>query len=155
MKKYQKKYHRFVRNDKHPVGNTKPLSQIIVEINKKYDNNIEFYKTSYRLFNEGKYLSPGIDWTRTTLEEALKHNEVGRRRAIGRTTANYMHRTNTKDNQTYYNTSTKSYGSGGWSKRIRVPSLKRNNRVWRNFYTLFPSLKGKETYNGLKLKQID
>lgn len=64
---------------------------------------------------------------------------------------NYDHipRTVNRDNQVTYN-----YGSGGGSNSIRVPSLKRSDRVWRNFYRLFPSLKGRKTYNGCKLKKI-
>ena len=56
-----------------------------------------------------------------------------------------------KDNQETYNS-----GSGGvnWSS-VRVPSLKRSNKVWKQFYKLFPWLKGKETHNGGKLKNID
>jgi hypothetical protein len=45
----------------------------------------------------------------------------------------------------------------GWNNRnkIRVPSLKRSNNTWRNFYKLFPFLKGKKTYRGYKLKDIN
>ena len=46
-------------------------------------------------------------------------------------------------------------GAGGGYTSIRVPSLKRSNATWRNFYELFPSLKGQETFRGCKLKQID
>jgi hypothetical protein len=46
----------------------------------------------------------------------------------------------------------------GWRSnpnKIRVPSLKRSNNTWKNFYKLFPFLKGKETYRGYKLKDIN
>jgi hypothetical protein len=62
----------------------------------------------------------------------------------------FMPKTIHRDNQGAYNTRS----GGGNSNAIRVPSLKRNDRVWRNFYVLFPSLLGKETYRGLKLKKI-
>lgn len=55
-----------------------------------------------------------------------------------------------KDNQETYNRK-----SGNSQNSIRVPSLKRSNKVWRQFYKLFPWLKGKETCNGGKLKKID
>jgi hypothetical protein len=55
----------------------------------------------------------------------------------------------TKDNNGNY------VGDGGGNEnKIRVPSLKRSNRTWSNFYRLFPSLKGKDSYRGLKLKKI-
>lgn len=44
--------------------------------------------------------------------------------------------------------------SNGYTS-IRVPSLKRSNATWRNFYDLFPRLKGQTTFRGYKLKQID
>jgi len=55
-----------------------------------------------------------------------------------------------RDNKAAYNT------RGGWSNSnaIRVPSLKRSDKVWRNFYNLFPSLKGQKTFRGCKLKKI-
>lgn len=54
-----------------------------------------------------------------------------------------------RDNKDDYN-----YGSGGDTHSIRVPSLKRSDKVWKNFYKLFPFLKGLKTYKGLKLKKI-
>lgn len=36
--------------------------------------------------------------------------------------------------------------------KTRVPSLKRNKRTWRNFYNLFPGLKGKTEHRGIKLR---
>lgn len=39
-----------------------------------------------------------------------------------------------RDNRGYYNGS----GHGDNIKKIRIPSLKASNRVWKNFYRLFP-----------------
>lgn len=55
----------------------------------------------------------------------------------------------TRDNKAAYNAR-----RGGYSNAVRVPSLKRSDKVWRNFYNLFPSLKGQTTYRGCKLKKI-
>lgn len=56
-----------------------------------------------------------------------------------------------KDNDKLYNSS----GADCWGhRRIRVPKLSANKRVWVNFYNLFPFLKGCSTYKGLKLKQV-
>lgn len=62
---------------------------------------------------------------------------------------NFMPKQVTRDNKNSYNTR-----SGGEQNSIRVPSLKRSNKVWRNFYNLFPSLKGLTTYRGCKLKKV-
>ena len=84
------------------------------------------------------------------LEKALEMIEDDRRRAIARRTYDYRRRVTHKDNQRFC-----YVGSGGSNKNeIRVPSLKRSNRTWRNFYELFPYLKGLETYHGIKLKRI-
>ena len=56
----------------------------------------------------------------------------------------------TRDNQKAYNTKS-GYGN---RNSIRVPSLKRSDKVWRNFYNLFPQLKGQKTYRGCKLKKV-
>ena len=58
-----------------------------------------------------------------------------------------------KDNQETYNNGSGNLGS--LQSSIRVPSLKRSNKVWRQFYKLFPWLKGKEKCNGGKLKKIN
>ena len=62
---------------------------------------------------------------------------------------NFMPKHITRDNKNSYNAR-----SGGEQNSIRVPSLKRSDKVWRNFYNLFPSLKGLKTYRGCKLKKI-
>lgn len=62
---------------------------------------------------------------------------------------NFMPKQITRDNKVAYNTR-----SGGESNSIRVPSLKRSDKVWRNFYNLFPFLKGLKTYRGCKLKKV-
>lgn len=62
---------------------------------------------------------------------------------------NFMPKQIFRDNKAAYNAK-----SGGECNSIRVPSLKRSDKVWRNFYSLFPSLKGLKTYRGCKLKKI-
>lgn len=62
---------------------------------------------------------------------------------------NFMPKHITRDNKNSYNTR-----SGGEQNSIRVPSLKRSDRVWRNFYNLFPFLKDKISYRGCKLKKL-
>lgn len=62
---------------------------------------------------------------------------------------NFMPKQVTRDNKNSYNTR-----NGGEQNSIRVPSLKRSDKVWRNFYNLFPSLKGRTTYRGCKLKKV-
>jgi hypothetical protein len=65
---------------------------------------------------------------------------------------NFMPKQITRDNQKAYNTKS---GDGGYGQNsIRVPSLKRSYKVWRNFYNLFPHIKGEKTFRGCKLKQI-
>lgn len=71
-----------------------------------------------------------------------------------------------RDNQwskTIGNQSDKEYEwiySCGKSARIRIPSLKRSKRCWRNFYHLFPFIyeeakkDDKWTFNGFKLKPV-
>jgi len=61
----------------------------------------------------------------------------------------FMPKQVTRDNQKAYNAR-----SGDACNSIRVPSLKRSDKVWRNFYNLFPSIKGQKTYRGCKLKTI-
>lgn len=41
-----------------------------------------------------------------------------------------------RDNRGYYN----GDGSGDNATKIRIPSLKASDRVWANFYRLFPSV---------------
>ena len=49
---------------------------------------------------------------------------------------------------------------GGEYPRIRVPSLKRSKKCWRNFYSLFPFIyeeakrSGRWVFKGLKLKPL-
>ena len=43
-----------------------------------------------------------------------------------------------RDNRGYYN----GDGNGDNAKKIRVPSLKASDRVWANFYRLFPRVLG-------------
>jgi hypothetical protein len=62
---------------------------------------------------------------------------------------NFMPKQITRDNKNSYNAR-----SGGEQNSIRVPSLKRSDRVWRNFYNLFPALKGRTSYRGCKLKKL-
>lgn len=67
----------------------------------------------------------------------------------GKPNYNFMPKHITRDNKATYN-----IRGGGESNSIRVPSLKRSDKVWRNFYNLFPTLKGQKTYRGCKLKKI-
>ena len=43
-----------------------------------------------------------------------------------------------RDNKDYYNLS--GGGGSGSGYKIRIPSLKRNEKVWKNFWKLFPYL---------------
>lgn len=67
----------------------------------------------------------------------------------GRVNYNYSPKAAHRDNKGTYNR-----GSGAQSNTIRVPSLKRSNKVWNNFYRLFPHLKGKKKWYGAKLKKV-
>lgn len=64
----------------------------------------------------------------------------------------------TRDNNGQYRKSKphkgNNFGVVYTSDPIRVPSLKRNKRVWKNFYKLFPQLEGLNTYLGIKLKKL-
>ena len=68
---------------------------------------------------------------------------------LGRKRYSHMPRQIFRDNKLAFNAI-----SGGECNSVRVPSLKRSNKTWRNFYNLFPWLKGEKTYNGLKLKSV-
>lgn len=70
----------------------------------------------------------------------------------GKRDYNFMPKQINRDNKEAYNT--KSGWGGGYQASIRVPSLKRSDKVWRNFYTLFPHIKGLKTYRGCKLKML-
>lgn len=63
---------------------------------------------------------------------------------------NFMPKQVFRDNKNVYNVR----GGDGVYTSIRVPSLKRSDRVWRKFYNLFPSLKGETSYRGYKLKKL-
>ena len=68
----------------------------------------------------------------------------------GKPDYDYMPKQVTRDNQKAYNAKSGDYRRNS----IRVPSLKRSDKVWRNFYNLFPEAKGGKTFRGYKLKQI-
>lgn len=51
-------------------------------------------------------------------------------------TKNIAFARNVKDNSIYGRNS--SGGSCGWT--VRIPSIKKSNRTWRNFYNLFPRI---------------
>ena len=67
----------------------------------------------------------------------------------------YVRRIVNKDNQKFIKNGD---GNSHWnSNKVRVPSLKRSNAVWKRFYELFPYYR--EHYNeltkkGIKLKKI-
>ena len=84
-------------------------------------------------------------------DEAIDYVNEKYRRCASSAKYGYVKRIVNKDNQKgVYNR-----GNGcGYCTSIRVPSLKRNNAVWKRFYDMFPEMKGREKYNGAKLKKI-
>lgn len=68
----------------------------------------------------------------------------------GKTDYDFMPKLINKDNGLAYNTKS----GESTSSSIRVPSLKRSDKVWRSFYNLFPHIRGLKTYRGCKLKQL-
>lgn len=154
------------------IGENLTLEQYVGKIDETFDRRIECCKKDYQkilyqtaltgddlqkycrdllmqdvLFDEKSNLVP--------LEKAISYIEEQRRRAIGRRLYDkfdgYQKRIVNKDNQKFvYNDS-----NGRFNKNtIRIPSLKRSNATWKRFYELFPFLKGKKTYRGIKLKKL-
>lgn len=154
------------------VGENESLEQYIAQINKRFDERIKTAKKEYAIiatkttlvgedlkaycrnmflwgikFDENLNLIP--------LEKALEMIEEDRRKCLGRGLYSkwrgYQKRIINKDNQPFvYNSS----GGGGNRNTIRIPSLKRSRKTWKRFYELFPILKGKKEYKGIKLKKI-
>lgn len=181
-KGYLKDMHKFWRkkepHNSYPIGENMTLEQYIDYISKCIDSRVETCKKEYEKIAtkttlEGKalyeYCRNWLMWevkfdinyqtdefTLVPLNKALEMIEEERREIIGRRLYSkwngYIKRIVNKDNQKFvYNG-----GNGGNNKNtIRVPSLKRSNSTWKRFYELFPFLKGKKTYRGIKLKKID
>lgn len=176
-----KGYQKDIRNSWHKKephnscakGENLTLEQYIDYINKCLDSRIETCKKEYEkivtkttLVGEDlrKYCRDWMLWevkfdnhcNLIPLNKALEMIEEERRRTIGRWLYSkwngYQKRIVNKDNQKFvYND-----GNGDSNKnKIRIPSLKRSNATWKRFYELFPFLKGKKTYRGIKLKKID
>lgn len=66
----------------------------------------------------------------------------------------YVKRIVNKDNQKFIKNGD---GNAHWNSKVRIPSLKRSNAVWKRFYELFPYYR--EHYNelikkGVKLKKF-
>lgn len=66
----------------------------------------------------------------------------------------------TRDNKWTHRLGNEWKFCGGEYLRIRVPSLKRSKKCWRNFYSLFPFIyeeakrSGRWVFKGLKLKSL-
>jgi len=75
------------------------------------------------------------DMNLISLENRILQLEEYRRRYLSKKCFGYAKRIINKDNQkSCYN----SGNGGGNCNKVRVPSLKRSNAVWRRFYELFP-----------------
>ena len=154
------------------VGENENLEQYIANINKRIDEQINLAKKEYAIITTKttlvgedlrKYCNDMFLWeikfdenlNLIPLEKALEMIEEDRRKCLGykqySKCCGYQKRIINKDNQPFvYNTS----GGGSNKNTIRVPSLKRSKKTWKRFYELFPTLKGKKTYKGIKLKKI-
>ena len=178
LKDMRKSWYKKEPHNSCAIGENLTLEQYVGKINAAFDIRIETCKKEYtkiatKTTLEGKalyeYCRNWMMWevefdinyqtdefTLVPLEKALEMLENDRRRTIGRCLYNkwngYQKRIVNKDNQKFvYNDS-----NGGSNKNtIRIPSLKRSNATWKRFYELFPFLKGKKTYRGIKLKKID
>lgn len=130
-------------------GENKTLDQVIEDIENKIKwkiiqaeieykickkNNItdrtSYFKSKFRPLLEIRFDKEG---NLISLSEVIKNikNTVRRNNSI----YNYQKKIIHKDNQKFvYNGN-----CGGSNKnKVRIPSLKRSNRVWKNFYILFP-----------------
>lgn len=176
-----KGYQKDIRNSWHKKephnscakGENLTLDQYVGKINAAFDIRIEHCKKDYQKILKNttfvgddlrKYCHDLLMWdvlfdkksNLVPLENAITYIEEERRRTIGKHLYSkwngYQKRIVNKDNQKFvYNDS-----NGGSNKNtIRIPSLKRSNAIWKRFYELFPFLKGKKTYRGIKLKKIN
>ena len=149
-------------------GENKSMEQCLADIDKGFDLRIksaykEYAKiaTKTTLVGEDlrKYCRDWMLWevkfddnlNLIPLEVAIKQLEMERERYKAWKSYCYFKRFVNKDNQKFvYNSS----GGGSNRNTIRIPSLKRSNATWKRFYELFPFLKGKKTYRGIKLKKV-
>ena len=154
-------------------GENKSLEQFLTDIDKRFDERIADAKKSYARiaskttltgkalrdycsdcmllevkFNNESELIP--------LEDVLAEIERERERYKDKQSYQYVRRTVNKDNQKFvYNSS--NAGNSNYH-RVRIPSIKRSNAIWKRFYELFPYYK--EHYaelnnkNGIKLKKV-
>lgn len=172
QKDMRKSWHKKEPHNSHAIGENITLEQYINTINKCLDSRVETCKKEYEKISHKttlvgedlkKYCRDWMLWevkfdnhcNLIPLDRALEMIEEDRRRIIGRHLHNkwngYQKRIVHKDNQKFvYNSS-----NGDSNKNtIRIPSLKRSNSTWKRFYELFPFLKGKKTYRGIKLKKV-
>lgn len=155
-----------------PVGKNKSMKSIIDEyvdqykndtdrIHKQYEDYMEMMKNDptpeiiHQFFKNQPIqmhrLDDHFNLVLMTEDEDIAYNNEQIRKGESRRKYNYVKRIVNKDNQPgVYNS-----GNGcGYRSSIRVPSLKRSNKVWKNFYSLFPFLEGLDKYCGAKLKKI-
>ena len=176
-KGYQKDLRHYSYRTRRPAnsyasGENKSLEQYLADIDKGFDARIANAKKSYaRIATKttltGKELRAYcIDWmlwevrfddecNLIPLEDVLAELERNRERYKEKQSYKYVHRTVNKDNQKFvYNSS----GGGDNHHRVRIPSIKRSDAIWKRFYELFPYYK--EHYaelnnkNGIKLKKV-
>lgn len=123
----------FLKTYNYPVGTNKTLDQYVSDDVKYFDAESLNAKS----------------------KDELQEIENNRQRRKQQITYQYVRRIVNKDNQKFIKNGD---GNGYWnSNKVRVPSLKRSNAVWKRFYELFPYYR--EHYNelikrGIKLKKI-
>lgn len=175
-KGYQKDLHHYSYRTQRPAnsyasGENKSLEQFLADIDKRFDERIAYAKKSYaRIATEttltGKalcdYCSDYMLWevrfddkcNLVPLEDVLAELECERKRYKDKQAYKYVRRIVNKDNQKFV------YNSGGSNNnhRVRIPSIKRSNAIWKRFYELFPYYKEHyaELNNkyGIKLKKV-
>lgn len=123
----------FLKKYNYPVGTNKTLDQYVSDDVKYFDAES---------FNAKS-------------KDELQEIENKRQRRKQQITYWYVRRIVNKDNQKFIKNGD---GNSHWNiNKVRVPSLKRSNAVWKRFYELFPYYR--EHYNelikkGIKLKKI-
>ena len=175
-KGYQKDLYHYSYKTRRPAnsyasGENKSLEQFLADIDKRFDERIAYAKKSYaRIATEttltGKtlcdYCSDCMLWevrfddkyNLVPLEDVLAELECERKRYKDKQAYKYVRRIVNKDNQKFV------YNSGGSDNnhRVRIPSLKRSNAIWKRFCELFPYYKEHyaELNNkyGIKLKKV-
>lgn len=123
----------FLKKYNYPVGTNKTLDQYVSDDVKYFDAESLNAKS----------------------KDELQEIENKRQRRKQQITYWYVRRIVNKDNQKFIKNGD---ANSHWnSNKVRVPSLKRSNAVWKRFYELFPYYR--EHYNeltkkGIKLKKI-